>query len=104
MCDSDFRGLRGVVEGLIRSIGKNVEIAFKPADLVWAQLGAEIMANGQLIGTAGIVSEAVKDTSSLRGEVHQLDNHHCLARHKMPGEESQTIEIHYLVYNIYAEE
>ena len=51
-----------------------------------------------------VISEAVKDTSSLRGEVHQLDNHHCLARHKMPGEESQTIEIHYLVYNIYAEE
>jgi len=50
------------------------------------------------------VSEAVKDISSLRGELHQVDDHHWLARHKMPGDESQMVEIHYLVYNIYAEE
>ncbi len=61
VCDSNFRELRGVVEGLIKSIAKNAQIVFTPADLVWAQVGAQIVANGRTIGTAGIVSQAVRD-------------------------------------------
>jgi len=61
VCDGDFRDLRGVIEGLINSVGRNAEIDFVPADLVWAQTGAEIMLNSRPIGTAGIVSQAVRD-------------------------------------------
>ena len=61
VCDSDFRDLRGVVEGLINSIDINAETVFVPVDLIWAQSGAEIIVNGKTIGTAGIISGAVKE-------------------------------------------
>jgi len=59
--DSSFRSLRGVVEGLIKSINRDTQIAFRPADLVWAEVGAEILVNGKLIGAAGIASQKVRD-------------------------------------------
>ncbi len=61
VCDSDFRDLRGVIEGLIKSIDRDAQIVFAPADLLWAQTGAQIIVNSQTIGTAGIVSQAVKE-------------------------------------------
>lgn len=33
----------------------------KPADLIWTEVGAEIIANGKTIGTAGIVAQPVKE-------------------------------------------
>ncbi len=59
VCDSNFRDLRGVIEGLIKSIDRDARIVFAPADLVWAQTGAQVIVNGKVIGTAGIVSKAV---------------------------------------------
>ncbi|NQT02872.1 MAG: phenylalanine--tRNA ligase subunit beta [Planctomycetes bacterium] len=59
VCDSDFRDLRGVIEGLIKSIDRDAQIVFTPADIFWAQTGAQIIVNSQTIGTAGIVSKAV---------------------------------------------
>jgi phenylalanyl-tRNA synthetase beta chain len=61
VCDSDIRDLRGVVEGLIRNIDREAQIDFTPAELIWAQTGAKIIVNSRTIGTAGIVSKAVKD-------------------------------------------
>ena len=61
VCDSDFRDLRGVIEGLIKNIDRDAQIVFAPADLLWAQTGAQIIVNSQTIGTAGIVSGAVKE-------------------------------------------
>ena len=60
VCDSNFRDLRGVIEGLIRNIDRDAQMTFRPADLVWAEVGAEILVNGDVIGTAGIISQAVK--------------------------------------------
>ncbi len=60
-CDSDFRDLRGVIEGLVKSIDRDAQIIFAPADLLWAQTGAQIIVNSQTIGTAGIVSQAVEE-------------------------------------------
>ena len=60
VCDGDFRDMRGVIEGLVNSIGRNAEIDFVPVDLIWAQAGANILLNSQPIGTAGIVSQAVR--------------------------------------------
>ena len=61
VCDSNFRDLRGVVEGLIKGLDRDAQIVFIPADLVWAQTGAEIVVNGETIGAAGVVSQKVKD-------------------------------------------
>ena len=60
VCDSDFRDLRGVIEGLIGSIDRDAQTDFASADLFWAQTGARIVVNGKVVGTAGIVSQAVK--------------------------------------------
>lgn len=51
----------------------------------------------------GAIPEAIKGIGSLRGELHQVDDHHWLARHTLPGDDPETVEIHYVVYNIYAE-
>jgi len=59
--DSDFRDLRGVIEGLVRNIGREAKIDFIPVELIWAQTGAEILLNSQPLGTAGIVSQAVRE-------------------------------------------
>ncbi len=61
VCDGNFRDLRGVVEGLIKSIDRDARIVFTPEDLVWAQTGAQIAVNGKVVGTAGIVSGKVKE-------------------------------------------
>jgi phenylalanyl-tRNA synthetase beta chain len=61
VCDSDLRDLRGVTEGLIRGIDGDAQVVFRPADLVWAQTGAEILANGEVLGAAGVVSQKGKE-------------------------------------------
>ncbi len=61
VCDSDLQDLRGAVEGLIKSIDRNAQAIFTPVELVWAGAGAEIGVNGRTIGTAGMVSQAVRD-------------------------------------------
>ncbi|MHC4639215.1 MAG: phenylalanine--tRNA ligase subunit beta, partial [Planctomycetota bacterium] len=61
VCDSDMQDLRGVVEYVIRNTAKHSEVTFVPTQLKWAEVGAEILVNGERIGTAGVVSRAVKD-------------------------------------------
>ena len=61
VCDGDFRDLRGVLEGLIRSLRKEAEIVFDPANLTWAQVGATLRVNGDAIGLAGIVSKTIRE-------------------------------------------
>ncbi len=61
-CDNDdLLFLRGVIEGLIKSINRDAEVVFEPAELPWAQTAAHIIAESKFIGVAGIVSQAVKD-------------------------------------------
>jgi len=61
VCDGDLRDLCGVIEGLIKSIYREAVTVFVPADLVWAEAGAQIRVNGEAIGAAGIVSAATRD-------------------------------------------
>ena len=61
VCDGDLRYIRGVIDGLVKSLDKNAETVFVPSDVVWAQVGAEITVNGKVIGAAGIISRAVKE-------------------------------------------
>jgi len=64
--DGDFRELRGVIEGLVSSLVRDAQIDFVPAELIWAQTGAEILINNQPAGTAGVVSRAVSDRFDLK--------------------------------------
>lgn len=66
VCDSDLRDLRGVTEGLIKSIHRQAEVAFVPAELPWAEAGAKITVNGDCIGSAGIVSKGVAERFDLK--------------------------------------
>ena len=59
--DGQLRGMVGVIEGLIKSINKDVEVAFIPAQFVWAQVGAQVVVNGNSIGQVGIVSKKITD-------------------------------------------
>ena len=61
VCDSDFRDLRGVIEGLIKSIDRDAQTVFDPAELGWAETGAQILINGKNCGVAGIAGRAVKE-------------------------------------------
>ncbi|MBN1393299.1 MAG: phenylalanine--tRNA ligase subunit beta [Sedimentisphaerales bacterium] len=60
-CDGDFSIVRGAVDGLIKSINRDAEVLFTPAELSWAQTGAQITVNSKPIGVAGVVSQAVKE-------------------------------------------
>ncbi len=60
-CDDDFRKLRGVIEAAVASLNKELTVDFVPADIHWAKSGAEILADGQIIGTAGIANEKICD-------------------------------------------
>jgi phenylalanyl-tRNA synthetase beta chain len=66
VCDSDFRDLRGVVEGLVANVDRNAEVDFSPASLVWAQTGATLQLNSQTVGSAGVVSASVRDKLELK--------------------------------------
>jgi len=59
VCDSDFRQLRGVVEGVIGVINRDAQIEFKPLELAWTKAGAQISVDGKAVGTSGIVSAQV---------------------------------------------
>lgn len=59
VCDNDFRILKGAVCGLIRTIDGNADVVFKPVRLHWAPAGAEILINGESIGSAGVLSDEV---------------------------------------------
>jgi len=81
-CDGDLRDLRGVIEGLIKNIDRNARVVFTPVDLVWAQTGAQIVTNGTVCGTAGLVSEKVKqkfDFRNLSPVAAELDFEQLLA-------------------------
>ncbi len=46
--------------------------------------------------------QAIAKVDTLRGDIHQIDEHHWVARHILPDDEYQSVEVHYLVFNIYA--
>jgi hypothetical protein len=73
--------------------------------LTWRDAYGVVLVFSRNQGFSG-VREALPEAiagPSLRGEVHQLDDHHWTARHAIPGDDHQTVELHYLVYNIFAE-
>jgi len=60
-CEDSFRRLSGVIEGLIHTVNSQANVTFEPARLAWAQPGANILVNGNLLGGAGVISNKVKE-------------------------------------------
>jgi phenylalanyl-tRNA synthetase beta chain len=65
--DDDFSHIRGVVEGLVGMLNRNVRLQFVPADFIWSRAGAKIIAEGKTIGLAGVISDAVLDKLDIKG-------------------------------------
>jgi phenylalanyl-tRNA synthetase beta chain len=59
--DSEFRVLRGAVEGLIKSIHHGAAVEFVPVELPWAQAGARVLVDGQVLGEAGVFADAIRE-------------------------------------------
>jgi phenylalanyl-tRNA synthetase beta chain len=59
--DGSLRELRGAVEGVVGSIDRHAVVEFAPAELAWAEVGADVRVNGRRIGAAGVFSDAVRD-------------------------------------------
>jgi phenylalanyl-tRNA synthetase beta chain len=64
--DGDFRHLRGVIEGLLRNVNKQLCPTFKPAKLTWAGDGAEIIIQDKSIGIIGTASQLLVDKFGLK--------------------------------------
>jgi len=54
--DDDFRVMRGVIEGIITGLCLNSTLEFKPCSYKWAQAGAQILLDGQVLGMAGLLT------------------------------------------------
>jgi phenylalanyl-tRNA synthetase beta chain len=83
--DGSLSDLRGVIEGLVKTVDRDAEMLFIPADLLWVQAGAQIIVNGKTIGSAGIVSRAVSekfDFKDLAPVAAELDFESLLSLHK----------------------
>ena len=55
--DDDFRMVRGVIEELIQSIALGSTLEFKPTSFKWAETGADILLDGEVIGIAGLLND-----------------------------------------------
>ena len=62
----DFRELRGVIEGLIRSADSQATVDIKVSELTWAAAGAEILINGSKAGVCGIISDKIAKTFEIK--------------------------------------
>ncbi|MFH1370652.1 MAG: phenylalanine--tRNA ligase subunit beta [Planctomycetota bacterium] len=60
-CDGDLRDIRGVIEGLLKSIAGETIVKFEPAEIGWAQASVKISAGDTTIGVIGMASQQVLD-------------------------------------------
>ena len=59
VADTDFRTLRGVVEGMVAAVCPEGALKFTPAEKKWAATAADITLDGQELGYAGLLSGKV---------------------------------------------
>ncbi len=64
--DFDLRYLRGVIEGLVGNLNKEIVLKFESADLSWAQTGAKIFVDSKVLGFAGVASKVVIDKFDIK--------------------------------------
>jgi phenylalanyl-tRNA synthetase beta chain len=60
-CDSDFRDIKGVVDGLLKNVAADAAVRFESAEINWAQAGVKVIANNKQIGVVGMASQQVLD-------------------------------------------
>ena len=58
-CDGDFRQWRAVAECVIGKVNPAASVEFKPASIVWAQAGADVLIDGISIGYAGVLKSDI---------------------------------------------
>lgn len=59
ICDTDFRIIRGAIEGAIKNLSPSADIVFEPADVFWAKTGAKVLVNGNAFGFAGVIKDQI---------------------------------------------
>jgi phenylalanyl-tRNA synthetase beta chain len=59
--DGDFRDIKGVVDGLLKTIAADAVIKFEPTEINWAQAGVKVIANNKQVGLVGMASQQVLD-------------------------------------------
>jgi len=82
VADSDLRDLHGVIEGLVRSLNRQAQIEFVPAQLPWAQVGARVVVGDNAIGYTGVFSQTVRshfDFKSITSCGAELEFAHLMA-------------------------
>ena len=60
-CDGDFRDIKGVVDGLLKTVAGDAVVKFEPTEINWAQAGVKITANNKQVGLVGMASQQVLD-------------------------------------------
>jgi phenylalanyl-tRNA synthetase beta chain len=83
-CDSDFRDIKGVVDGLLKTIASDAVVKFEPCEINWAQAGVKVIANNKLGGLIGMASQQVLDRFDFKNITicgAELDLEQLLALH-----------------------
>ncbi len=68
-CDSDLRDIRGVIEGLLKTIAGETAVKLEPCEIGWAQAGLKITAGDKQIGTIAMASQQVLDRFDFKNTV-----------------------------------
>lgn len=68
-CDGELQYLRGVIEGILKVVNRSAEVVFRPTDLPWAEVAAQIVTAGKVIGCAGMASQQTVKKFNLRDVV-----------------------------------
>lgn len=83
-CDSDFRDIKGVVDGLLKTLAGDAVVKFEPTDISWAQAGVKILVNNKQVGLVGMASQQVLDRFDFKNTTicgAELDLEQLLALH-----------------------
>jgi phenylalanyl-tRNA synthetase beta chain len=83
-CDSDFRDIKGVVDGLLKTVAGDSVVKFEPCEINWAQAGVKIIANNKQLGLVGMASQQVLDRFDFKHTTicgAELDLEQLLALH-----------------------
>jgi phenylalanyl-tRNA synthetase beta chain len=59
--DCDFRDIKGVVDGLLKSIASDAVVKFEPCEISWAQADVKVIVNNKQLGVVGMASQQVLD-------------------------------------------
>jgi phenylalanyl-tRNA synthetase beta chain len=82
--DSDFRDIKGVVDGLLKTIASDAVVKFEPTEISWAQAGVKVIANNKQVGLVGMASQQVLDRFDFKHTTicgAELDLEQLLALH-----------------------